>query len=103
MTENKINEPIDRKFTFCATSCEHDAEHSHMDAMVFLAKDKNLPDTLRYYQNCCQESGASVEQLMGIGLLIERVVRFQAEHPDRVKVADVDVPDLAGILDPNEQ
>lgn len=98
-----MNEPIDRKFTFTAACCEHGHEHSHFDAMIFLAKDKLLPDTLRYYQNRCQEEGASAEQLQGIGLLIERVQLWQAAHPDRIKIADVDIPDMAGILDENEK
>ena len=33
---------------------------------------------------------------------VERVIRYQAEHPELVKVADVDVPDMAGILEENE-
>ena len=103
MDNETQREPIDRKFTFCATCTEHDHEFGHLDAMVFLAKDKALPDTLRYYQNRCQDMGASAEQLQGIELLIQRVARYQAEHPDQVKVADVDIPDNAGILDENEK
>lgn len=95
-------EPIDRKYTFCATSTEHPKEHSHMDALVFLAKDKALPATLSFYRDECFRLGAQVEQLQGIDLLIERVLCFQAERPDLVKVGDVDVPDMAGILDANE-
>jgi hypothetical protein len=97
-----MNEPIDRKFTFCATCTEHNHEHSHMDAMVFLAKDKALPETLVFYRAACEANGAKPEQLRGITLLIERVQRYQAEHPDLTKVADVDIPDMAGILDENE-
>jgi hypothetical protein len=96
-------EPIDRKFTFCATCCEHDHMHSHMDALVFLAKDKALPATLAYYRDECLTLGAKEEQIKGIDLLIERVLRYQHEHPEKVKVADVDVPDMAGILEANEQ
>lgn len=95
-------EPIDRKFTFCATCCEHGHEHSHMDAMVFLAKDKALPATLAYYKVACEARGAKPEQIRGLELLIARVERYQAENPDLVKVADVDIPDVAGILDANE-
>lgn len=98
-----MNEPIDRKFTFNAMCCEHGHEHSHMDSMVFLAKDKALPMTLMYYMNRCQELGASTEQLRCIELLIERVEQYQAEHPDKVKVADVDIPDMSGLLDDNEK
>lgn len=99
---NTQRESIDRKYTFCATSTESGAEHSHLDAMIFLAKDRNLPDTLRYYQNRCQETGASAEQHQGITLLIERVERFQRENPQLIKVADVRMPDMANILAPNE-
>jgi len=95
-------ESIDRKFTFCATGTGKGTEHSHLDALVFLAQDKALPDTLMYYQNRCQELGATSEQLQGIALLIERVIRYQAEHPACVKVADVAMPDMAGILHANE-
>lgn len=102
MNQQQQREPIDRKYTFCAISCEHVSEHSHLDAMIFLAKDKNLPDTLRYYQNRCQETGASAEQLQALTLLIERVERFQRENPGKVKVADIDIPDNAGLLDANE-
>lgn len=97
-----MTEPIDRKFTFFATCCEHQHLYSHMNGMVFLAKDKALPATLHFYRDECFRLGAQPEQLQGIDLLIERVMRFQAEHPDQVKVADVDVPDVSGILDPNE-
>jgi hypothetical protein len=95
-------EPIDRKFTFSATCCEHEHEHSHMDAMVFLAKDKALAPTLEFYGAQCEHLGAAPEQLHEIALLIDRVQNYQAEHPDLVKVADVDIPDVSGILDPNE-
>jgi hypothetical protein len=94
-----MDEPIDRKFTFCATSCEHGNEHSHMDAIVFLAKDAALIPTLHFYRDKCFHLEAKEEQLRGIDLLIERVQKYQDTHP--IKVADVDIPDMAGILDDN--
>ncbi len=102
MNNQQQKEPIDRKFTFFATCCEHGHEVSHMDAMIFLAKDKALPATLNYYKVACEARGAKPEQIRGIELLIQRVERYQAEHPDQVKVADIDIPDNAGILDENE-
>jgi hypothetical protein len=99
----QMDEPIDRKFTFCATCTEHSHEHSHMDAMVFLAKDKALPATLNYYKVACEARGAKPEQIKGIELLIQRVLRYQEGHPELIKVADVDIPDVAGILDENEK
>jgi len=97
-----MKEPIDRKFTFNATCCEHAHEHSHMDAMVFLAKDKALPATLHFYRDECFRLNAQPEQLQGIDLLIERVLRYQVEYPALVKVADIDIPDMAGIVEENE-
>jgi len=61
-----MKEPIDRKFTFCATCCEHGHEHSHMAAMVFLAKDKALPSTLQFYRDECFRLGAKEGQMVGI-------------------------------------
>ena len=97
-----MKEPIDRKFTFCATCCEHGHEHSHMNAMVFLAKDKALPATLQFYRDECFRLGAKEGQMFGIALLIERVMKYQADNAHLVKVADVDIPDMACILAPNE-
>jgi len=102
MNNKTQREPIDRKYMFFATGTESGSEHSHLDSIIFLAKDKALPDVLRYYENKCQELGASVEQLAAIELLIERVVRYQFEHPKEVKVADVQIPDVAMILAKNE-
>lgn len=95
-------EAIDRKFMFNAICVEHGHQHDQTDAMIFLAKDKALVPTLEFYKEQCWQLGAKPEQIVGIDLLIIRVKRFQAEHADRVKVADVDVPDKAGILDKNE-
>ncbi|KAF0145088.1 MAG: Uncharacterized protein FD156_1199 [Nitrospirae bacterium] len=96
-------EPIDRKFVFHAICIEHKHEHSHQDAMVFLAKDKALPETLKFYYQECYRLGAKPEQLEGIRLLIERVERYQVENAEKVKVADIDIPEGAEILLPNDK
>ena len=94
--------PIDRKFTFVATCLEHGHDHDEFDAMVFLAKDAALPDLLDAYYQLCKDRGAEERQLVGITLLRERVVRYQQEHPELVKVADVDnTPEGDSILAPN--
>lgn len=96
-------EPVERKFTFVATSLEHGRQHTEADAMVFLAKDRALPNTLRFYRQECIRLGAAPRQLDGIELLIERVECWQRENPDQLKVPDVDEgPTGDSIVAPNE-
>jgi hypothetical protein len=98
-------EPVERKYSFTARCLEHAGVHLHTeaDAVVFLAKDRALPDTLRCYATIARSLGAEPRQLEGIRLLIARVERWQAEHPEMLKVADVE-PGAAGdpIVKPNE-
>ena len=98
-------EPVDRKFRFLAVCTEHGHPHSQEDAVVFLAKDKALPETLRYYREKCMELGCQDQQLLGITLLIERVLRWQKLHPTQLKVADVDTDTPIGrsIFAPNQE
>lgn len=98
-------ERIDRKFTFSGFCTEHHAAHvvDHMNAVVFLARDQAVIPTLEFYQTRCQQLGADRRQVQGIRLLIERIAQYQAEHPEEVKVADVDnTPEGEAIVAPNE-
>jgi hypothetical protein len=99
-------EPVERKYSFTARCLEHDGVHLHTeaDAVIFLAKDLALPDTLRAYLTIAVRQGALPRQLRGIGLLIERVERWQTLHPEALKVADVE-PGASGdpIIAPNEE
>jgi hypothetical protein len=96
-------ERIDRKFTITATCTEHDHTFTEIDSVLFLAKDKALPATLQFYRAECERIGAGLYQLMGIDLLIQRVLRFQRERPDLVKVPDVDdTKEGRAIILPNE-
>lgn len=81
---------IDTKFTFVAICREHNHEHTQDDGMVFLAKDKALPKTLRHYLSICQSMGADARQIQAVKALIKRVDQYQLDHPNQVKVADVD-------------
>lgn len=81
---------IDRKFTIEATCLEHRHRHTEHDAVLFLAKDQAFPTTLRFYRQECERLGAAPRQLLGIDLLIDRVERYQAAYPERIKVADID-------------
>ena len=95
-------EPIDRKFNFSAICTEHGETYTHHEAMVFLAKDKALVPTLEFYREECEKLGAMPAQMLGIDLLIERVRRYQAENQEKIKVADIDLPEGERILAPNE-
>lgn len=83
--------PVDTKFRFTATCIEHGHVHTEGDALVFLAHDAALPRTLHAYRDECVRLGAARLQIQGIDALIERVRQWQAEHPQAVKVADIDV------------
>lgn len=98
-------ERIDRKFTFSGICTEHHGAHvmDHTNAVVFLARDRLLPPTLRHYLVLCQAEGADRRQQEGLRLLIERVERYQREHPEEVKLPDVDnTPEGQAIIAPNE-
>lgn len=97
-----IGESIDRKFKIEAKCIEHGHIHSDFDSVLFLAKDKALPSTLRFYRDKCRELGADPQQIEGITLLIERVEKWQRAHPRHVKVADIDLPAGESIIAPNK-
>lgn len=69
---NGIGEVIDRKFQIAATCREHDHDYDGHHAVLFLAKDRAFPATLRFYRQECERIGAAPAQLAGIDLLIER-------------------------------
>jgi len=81
---------IDTKYVFSAVCVEHGHSHSHRDAVLFLAHDIAVPETLRAYRKAAAKHGARPAQLAAIDELIARVVAWQKAHPARVKVADID-------------
>lgn len=80
---------IDRKFAFTGTSLSSGKLYSEDNAIIFLARDAALPETLMTYLKVCKDKGASVQQLDSIRALYRRVVKFQEQNLDAVKVADV--------------
>lgn len=81
---------IDRKFTIQATCREHGHAHTEADSALFLAKDIAFPAALRAYIRECVRLGADERQIAAAKAMMERVVKYQAEHPDLIKVPDVD-------------
>ena len=86
--------PIDRKFCFSAYNATTGSRHDENDGLLLLAKDKAVPDTLRFYRKRCEELGSNREHLEAIDLLIGRVERFQKTNPVIAKVPDT-TPDEA--------
>ncbi|MDO8357257.1 MAG: hypothetical protein Q7U76_12775 [Nitrospirota bacterium] len=80
---------IDKKYKIQAVQAITKAKHTEQDSVLFLAKDKALPATLRFYSEECTRLGAANDQLQGIELLIGRVEDYQAKHAKKVKVADI--------------
>lgn len=100
--DNRIGEAIDRKFEITARCREHNHLYDENHGVLFLAKDRALVNTLRAYRAECLMLGAAEAQILGIELLIDRVMRYQAANPEVLKVADVDeAPGAGPITQPN--
>lgn len=82
-------EVIDRKFTFKATSIGSGKAYTQKNALVFLAKDKFLPELLDAYYKICVREGADERQIMGVVLLKERVLAWQRKNEKKVHLPDV--------------
>ena len=80
---------IDRKFDITASATTKKRKYDSTNSILFLAKDKALPSMLRHYQRTLIKLEADERQIKSIDLLIERVIKFQNENPEKIKVADV--------------
>jgi hypothetical protein len=99
-----MSENVERKFRLLAVSTEHGRVHTEADAVLFLAKDRAFLPTLRFYFSECEKIGAGAKQLTAVNLLIERVMRWQLDHPEAMKVPDVDdSPAGQSIVAPNRK
>jgi len=81
---------IDTKFTINAQCIEHNHFYTESEAVLFLCKDQAFLPTLRYYRHVCVQVGAGERQVRAVDKLIERVVQWQRDNPDKMKVPDVD-------------
>lgn len=97
---NETGERIDRKFMLKAVNLRGEGFDEH-HAVVFLARDKVLPDVLRFYKARLAEAGAAQDETDSIELLIARVEAYHAAHPDEVKVPDVADGTQEFLLAPN--
>lgn len=81
---------IDRKYKIDAVNPCSGNTHNENDSILFLAKDKALPDTLRFYRERCRELGANPAHLDSVTLLIGRVEQCQRIFES--KTPDTDLP-----------
>lgn len=56
--------------------------------IIFRGKDEALVDTLVEYQNFCGRLGSPESHIEAIDDLIDRVIWWQEQNPDKVKVPD---------------
>ena len=85
-------ETIDRKFKILAVNPATGKSYTDQEGVFFCAKDRALPAALRAYSTECIRLGANPEHVASIGLLLERVKRYQAEV--EAKVPDTLGPEL---------
>jgi len=58
------------------------------DFVVFVPRDKLLPELLRHYRLLCEAAGANALHLEAIDQLRVRVMKWQQDHPKEVKIPD---------------
>jgi len=68
---------IDRKFKILAVNPVNGKIYTEENSLLLCAKDAAVPDALRAYYDECQRIGANPEHVESIGLLLDRVVKFQ--------------------------
>jgi len=88
-----MNEYIDRKFKFKATSIKSGKVYTQKNALVFLVKDALLPDLLDKYLELCLQRGVDDKQVLGVQLLKDRVLKWQRTYPTRVQLPGVALGD----------
>ena len=70
--------PIDRKFRFVGFNATNGKIVTEDNGVLFTAKDKALPATLRFYRLQCEAMGCGADHLVALDLLVERVEAYQA-------------------------
>jgi hypothetical protein len=80
---------LDRKFKIKAVSNKSGKLYTHENAILFLGKDKLLPDLLDAYIELCSKYGVDKAQLLGVQLLKDRVMSYQRANIKKVHLPDV--------------
>lgn len=87
-------ETIDRKFKILAVNPCNGHIYTEKDAILLCAKDKAVPAALKSYLAECLRLRCNREHLESIGLLIERVEKYQqtvlVRIPDTIGECEID-------------
>jgi hypothetical protein len=81
---------IDRKFKFVATNPCKGNVYTEANAVLFAAKDKALPHTIREYIKKCKLLRCGKEHIESMELLLERIILFQETDECRIPDTDTD-------------
>ena len=81
---------IDRKYQIRAVNPCSGNTHDESDSILFLAKDRAVPEMLRAYRAEIERLGANPAHLESIDLLLARVQHYQRVVES--KIPDTDLP-----------
>ena len=81
---------VDWEFLISAQHVTKGVTHTEEDSVLFLAKDKLLPQVLMYYRDLCITESVGGAQIKGVELLIARVEEYQRKNPELCKLPDID-------------
>lgn len=85
------NPAIDRKFRIMAVNpCKMHRVYDEHNSILFCAHDKALPAAINAYINECTILGCNPEHIESMEMALERVMKFQEDHPELAKVPDTD-------------
>lgn len=82
------SENLNKKFIFTGFNPHTGQVVTQDNAFVFKASDDAVIETLEFYHEACKRRGCDEPQLKGIKLLIERIIKWRADNPDKCKPAD---------------
>ena len=87
---------LDKKFTGQVFKVKDGSVVPHDQWLVFLAKDNAFPATVAFYRQECERLGADAEHLASVDRMIERLTKWRADNPHRLKVPDAKGEKLSG-------
>ena len=87
---------LDAKFYGEIKKVKDDSVVPEDEYVVFLGKDNAFPDTVAFYRKRCEELGADAEHLASVDRMIERLTKWRADNPHRLKVPDAKGEKLNG-------
>lgn len=81
---------LDAKFYGEIKKAKDDSVVPEDEWCVFLAKDNCLPSLLALYKQLLRDRKADQRQIDAVQRMLDRVIAWRKEHPERCKVPDVD-------------